>query len=80
MSKRKRNFIQDLEETPSPEIESGEPAKDVIPMSFTHWLDGAVKRGEVKYWQEEALLVFFKKKGLSEIADEDSYNRVFENF
>ena len=80
MSKRKRSFIQNLEPIPSPEVESREPAEEVIPMSFTHWLDGAVKRGEVKYWQEEALLVFFKKKGLSEMADEDSYNRVFESF
>jgi hypothetical protein len=39
-----------------------------------------IKKGKIRYYQDEALLVFFKKQGLKNLEDEDTYNKAFERF
>ena len=73
MSKRKRNEIEDLA-VPVKEV-SGEPK-----MPFTVWFDKMLSAGRVKFYQDEALLVFFKKQGLKNAEIETTYNKAFENF
>lgn len=64
--------------------EAAEPApvevvrKPKIPVA--HWIDKAVKKGLIREHQEEALLVFFGKKGLKNLEAEDSYNQAFKKF
>lgn len=72
MSKKKFNEIKTMEE----EISVPEKAK----ISFQHWFDKQIKSRKVRDWQEEGLLVFMKKKGLSELEDEDLYNESFKKF
>lgn len=77
MSKKRRNDIEELNES----LTSQEPQEEEIPkIPFAHWFNNQLVKGKVKFYQDEALLVYFKKKGLSELEDEDLYNRTFENF
>ena len=54
-----------------------EPAPKI---TFEHWFDKALKAGKVRHYQDEALLVFFKKQGLKNTEIEDQYNKAFKNF
>lgn len=47
---------------------------------FMHWFDKKVKTGVIRLHQEDALRVFFKKQGLKDFEDQDTYNRVLELF
>lgn len=77
MSKKHKRFeIAGLEQAPVQESQDTEIPK--IP--FDHWFDQKVKAGEVRDFQEEALMVFFKKQGLKNTEIEDKYNRAFKNF
>lgn len=70
MSKKKKNQIEDLE------LQTQEKPK----MHFSFWFDKKLSEGEVRFYQDEALLVYFKKQGLTENEDESSYDRAFETF
>lgn len=74
MARRRKTEIEDL---PSPAPEST-PEQPRIP--FAHWFDKMLKKGKVRHYQDEALLVFFKKRGLKNTEMEDTYNRAFEIF
>lgn len=81
MSRRRRQEeIEDLE-TPTLE-EAGEVVEEQSKpkMPFSVWFDRLVKAGKIRDYQDEALLVFFKKKGLKSSEDVDTYNKAFENF
>jgi hypothetical protein len=73
MSKKKLNNITILEEE-----ELMVPEKPKI--SFAHWFDKMKKAKKIRDWQEDGLLVFLKKQGLSDAEDEDSYNEAFKKF
>lgn len=47
---------------------------------FAFWFDKAQKAGKVKQYQEVALLVYFKKQGLTKIENEDKYNEALKSF
>lgn len=49
-------------------------------LSYPHWFDLKLKQGEVSFYQIDSLLVFFKKKGLTEIENPDSYEKAFLKF
>lgn len=88
MSKRRKfdstEYDEDLVEAIEAEFGEGptpapaSPEKPKIP--FAMWFDKMVKRGKLRHYHDEALLVFFKKQGLKDHEDEDSYNRAFEKF
>lgn len=67
-----RKEDEELAYQPEPQL------KPQIP--FSHWFDGKVKSGKLRDYQDEALLVFFSKRGLKDIEDEDSYNKALETF
>ena len=72
MSKKKRDQIDDLTQN--------QQSDDKPKIHFSFWFQKALNDRKVKFYQEDALLVFFKKQGLGEEADEDSYNRALEKF
>lgn len=74
MGKYKKDGEGTSVEDAQPEI----PQKPKIP--FDHWFDGKVKAGKLRHYQDEALLVFFAKRGLKDNEDEDSYNKALEKF
>lgn len=78
MSKKfKKNEIEDLEPVvDTPQTTGAQERK--IP--FAHWFDRQVQAHKLRSYQDEALLVFFKKQGLKNIEDEDTYNRALEKF
>lgn len=49
-------------------------------LPFAHWFDKMLKLGKVRHYQDEAILVFFKKQGLRNTEMEDTYNKMFKNF
>lgn len=75
MARRKRTEIEDL---PVATESAQQPEVPTIP--FAHWFDKMLKKGKVRHYQDEALLVFFKKQGLKNTEIEDTYNRTFESF
>lgn len=54
--------------------------KVVSKMPFSVWFNKMLKRGKVKYWQEEPLLVYMRKQGLSQAEAEDQYSEVLKKF
>lgn len=78
MSKRKREEIADLENPVKAKAEAGTSSKPKIP--FAHWFDKQLRAGKVRDYQDEALLVFFKKQGLKNLEDEEKYDAALERF
>lgn len=83
MSRRRKTEIEDLPspaEIESVDVEEASAAPEVPMLSFSHWFDKMLKKGKVRHYQDEALLVFFKKQGLKNIEMEDTYNKTFKSF
>lgn len=75
MGRRRKSEIEDL-----PSVTEASKADTPPKISFAHWFDKQLKNGAVRHYQDEALLVFFKKQGLKNTEMEDTYNRAFEKF
>lgn len=82
MSKKRKQDSTELNLTSENSLVSAEAedTNEQPPIPFVHWFDKQLKAGKVKFYQDEALLVFFKKQGLKSIEDEDLYNEAFERF
>lgn len=77
MSKKKKSEeIADLEPMT---VELSEVAQVKL-VPFTHWVDKLIKKGKIRYHQDEALLVFFKKHGLKAQEPEEVYDAAFSKF
>lgn len=53
---------------------------EVPKVSFQYWFNENLKRHKVRFWQDDAILVFFKKQGLTENEIQDTYDKAFERF
>lgn len=73
MVKYKKEMEPVVEET---QVEA--PQRPKIP--FGHWFDTKVKAGRLKFYQDEALLVFVAKRGYTELEDEDIYEALLKLF
>lgn len=49
-------------------------------LSFKAWFDKKVKEGKLRSYQDHALKVFFKKNGLKDIEDQNTYDETFKKF
>jgi hypothetical protein len=76
MSKKSKFYTDSDEPTQTEEVVV--PERPKIP--FSQWFNRKVSEGRLKHYQDEALLIFLKKQGLSEIEDEDQYNRTLNTF
>ena len=47
-------------------------------ISFSAWFHKKVAAKKVRFYEDEAILVFFKKRGLTENETEDAYESVFK--
>jgi len=63
--------LEEMEDESAPAPE--EQAIPAVTMPYAIWFAKALKRKKVKFHQEESLLVFFKKQGLSKNEPEDAY-------
>jgi hypothetical protein len=54
--------------------------KQVQKIPFSVWFDRMMKAGKVKFWQEESLLVYMRKQGLSNAEAEDLYCDALKKF
>lgn len=50
--------------------------KEAIP--FSNWFHSQLKAGNLKFWQENELLVFFKEMGLSDNEEPDKYSELLK--
>lgn len=79
MSKKKKQSdeIVDLEQSEAVEVSTEAP---IVLIPFTHWVDKLIKKGKIRDYQDEALLVFFKKQGLKAQEPEEVYDTAFKRF
>ena len=81
MSKKNNNLEADTSEHVSFNIIiPSEPAIISNRVPFGIWFDGKVKAHKIKPHQKAALLVFFKKQGLSALENPDKYEEAFKKF
>jgi hypothetical protein len=78
--KRKRSFevaeeSKDLESLKKPVTIQVRPK-----ISYRNWFDRRLSEGVVKPWQESAILIFFKKRGLTENETIDRFDEIFKIF
>jgi len=61
-------------------IEEKPIVKETPKVNFQAWFNKKLKKKQVRFWQDEGLLVFFKKQGLTEAEAEDLYDEALERF
>lgn len=77
-------FEEDVEQAAPPEgtfsevVDWAEEREPTIP--FPSWFLKQVQKGRLRDHQEEALLVFFKKRGLSAVESPAAYEEAFLKF
>lgn len=47
-------------------------------VSFPVWFSRQVKAGNLKFWQEKEVSVFFREKGLSDNEEADKYSELLK--
>lgn len=80
MAKKRKRSFEVAEEFKG--LESlNKPAIPVRPkISYRNWFDRRLSEGVVKPWQESSILIFFKKRGLSENETIDRFDEIFKIF
>lgn len=56
------------------------PEQEQPKVPFEIWFKHMLTAKRVKFWQEEPLLVFMQKQGLSKSEAEDTYTKALERF
>ena len=74
-SKKRKKYAQF--EQAEPQVE---PTPEAPKLPFEIWFSHMLKEKKVKFWQEEPILVFMKKQGLSSAETEDAYTKVLAKF
>ena len=72
MSKKFKSSMEELV------VEIPQEAKPKIP--FELWFNNKVRDGKLKDHQDYALMVFFEKRGLTELEEPDAYDTVLKFF
>jgi len=49
-------------------------------IAFNSWFVAEQQKRTVKAWQTAEILIFFKKRGLSECEEKEVYDKVFKKF
>ena len=80
VNKRKRgtmklDVVDSTEEISIPKVVVVKPK-----ISFQAWFIKQTKLGKLRFYQDDAVLVFFKKNGLTETEDPDRYQECFKKF
>ena len=63
------------------DLKSEEVAEIVKPkIAFESWFASKLAKKQVKFYQDEALLVFMRKQGLKDVENPDLYEEAFKKF
>ncbi len=84
MGKKKKEYLDlDTLEDSIEEIKEDQPVTEVMvkispKITFTEFFQKKLAMGHIRAWENETLLRFFNKRGLSDSEDQDTFEKMFQ--